>query len=468
MSVEDEMVTTLEIPVSTTPTGRTPYRTPSPEEEDDDGTLAPGTAAGNWIIDCELTKGGGGQIYQAHHAQLQRVVAVKVLLKSLASHPETVKRFLQEAVSVNMIRHPSIVDVFDVGTLADGRPYLVMELLQGQTLQQAIRRKGRLATEEAVQILEPLCDALDAAHAAGFVHRDVKAANVHIGERNGKPRVTLLDFGIAKALRVDAPGAGMTARGTRLGSVTSMAPEQVLGKTISPSTDVYALGALLFRMLTGGHPFAGESISELERMHLEAAVPNVADFAPVSRDWNVVIKTAMAKNAADRYPSTRAFMAAVKHAAYPFADQQQAQKAVTALGVLVALEAQSEGGDAALAAVMSALEDVEQLLADAQFPFVRVVGASVLGMRPLLDASVHPQACTEALAMARALVNDFKNQSPPLFSVRVALHLDDVAISTAQPPLLLGGPLLDVQAWAPPGEDGHLWASDAVLQALNA
>lgn len=462
------MVTTLEIPAGTSPSGRAPYRTPTPEEEDEDGTLPPGSAAGNWIIDFLLTKGGGGQIYQAHHAQLQRVVAVKVLLKSLANHPETVKRFLQEAVSVNMIRHPSIVDVFDVGTLNDGRPYLVMELLQGETLQQTIRRKGRLRGEEAAQILEPLCDALHAAHTAGFVHRDVKAANVHVGERNGKLRVTLLDFGIAKALRVDAPGAGMTARGTRLGSVTSMAPEQVQGKTISPSTDVYALGALLFRMLTGGHPFSAQSISELERMHLEASVPNVSDYAPVSRDWNIIIKTAMAKKPADRYQSTVAFMAAVQRAAAPMDAAGTTRSEVQALGVLVTIEADANHGDEGLAAVMSALDDVEQLLEEAHFPFVRVVGSSILGVRPLEPSSTKAQACSDAVSMVRALIHDLEHQAPRSFSVRAALHLDSVALSKAEPPQLVGGALLEVQDWMPPSEEGHLWVSDEVRRELNA
>src|SRR6266478_5793915 len=173
----------------------------------------------------------------------------------LAPSPEMVERFVREARVVNRIRHPNIVDIYEFGELDDKRPYFVMELLEGTSLASIVERRGRLSPAQALSYLEPVCDALRAAHAAGVVHRDLKASNVAVVKEGDPPRVKLLDFGIAKLVRT-APGErGLTAVGQRIGTPYAMAPEQIRGGAIDARVDIYALGVLLYQLLTGRYPF---------------------------------------------------------------------------------------------------------------------------------------------------------------------------------------------------------------------
>jgi serine/threonine protein kinase len=470
MSLSDEEQTVVDGPKSVSGTPRVVAF--NAEVHDEVERLAPGTVAGHWIIDAELSVGGGGEVYLAHHAQLQRKVAVKVLLKALANHPVTVQRFIQEAVAVNQIRHPSIIDVFEFGSLPDGRPYLVMELLEGETLQQLIRRQGRLDPEEAIEILAPLCDALDAAHRAGFVHRDVKAANVHLGtDRDGHRRVTLLDFGIAKALRPDSPGAGMTTRGTRLGSVTSMAPEQVLGSKISARTDVYALGALLFRMLAGRHVFDSQSVPQLERMHVESLVPNVSEVAPVSRTWNTVIKTAMAKEPSERYSGALEFMMAVKVSRRaPSRVSLPAKAGTLAIGILVRIVPASGNNQDALTATLDTIDRAEEALHDSKFDHMRVMGSTMLAAQSLEGKSRDEQKaiCKVAQEFGTALFKELSSRFSVDLQIRVVLHVDRVEFSdTDHAADLSGGPLMDSERWSPSTETHGFHITPAVVAMLT-
>lgn len=161
------------------------------------GQLRPGDRAGDYVIDAFLAKGGCGAVYSAHHRIALQPAAVKVLHSMLAMSPRMVERFVREVEVVNLLRHPGIIQIFDIGTLGDGRPFYAMELLHGTTLDTLLAPGQRLSIDEALQIFEPLCSALGAAHAAGVVHRDVKPSNVAV--EPGLPfRVKLLDFGIAK------------------------------------------------------------------------------------------------------------------------------------------------------------------------------------------------------------------------------------------------------------------------------
>ena len=470
MSFSDEEQTTVDGPKSALGTPRVVAL--KTENDDEVERLAPGTVAGHWIIDAELSVGGGGEVYLAHHAQLQRKVAVKVLLKALANHPTTVQRFIQEAVAVNQIRHPSIINVFEFGSLPDGRPYLVMELLEGETLQQLIRRQGRLDPEEAIEILDPLCEALDAAHRAGFVHRDVKASNIHLGTASdGHRRVTLLDFGIAKALRPDAPGAGMTIRGTRLGSVTSMAPEQVSGSQISPRTDVYALGALLFRMLAGRHVFDSQSVPQLERMHVESAVPNVSEFAPVSRTWNTVIRTAMAKEPSERYSGALEFMMAVRASRRAPSKVSIPTKAGTlAVGILVRIAPSSGNNQDALTATLDSIDRAEEALHDSKFNHLRVMGSTMLATRSLEGKSRDEQKaiCKAALDFGNTLFEELNSRFASELQIRVVLHVDRVEFSDTEDSADLGGgPLMDSERWSPSTEPSGFHITPAVVAMLT-
>ncbi len=208
----------------------------------DADALKPGTMAGAYVLKRELASGGGGTVYEAQHRILGRRAAVKVLRRQLAASPQMNARFVQEARAVNMIKHPNIVDIFEFGELPDGRPFYVMELLEGIDLRSILTERGRFPPGEVLEILDPVCSALQAAHDHGIVHRDLKASNIFIGTAGDKRVVKLLDFGIAKLMRPDAGEGGLTVVGTRLGTSYTMAPEQIRGDAIDPRTDVYALG----------------------------------------------------------------------------------------------------------------------------------------------------------------------------------------------------------------------------------
>src|SRR5262249_41805674 len=169
----------------------------------DPDALKPGTVAGAYVLKKELASGGGGTVYEAQHRLLGRRAAVKVLRRELASSPQMVARFLREALAVNMIKHPNIVDIYEFGELPDGRPFYVMELLEGTDLPSVLHDQGRLSPPEVLEVLGPVCSALGAAPARGIVHRGLKASNIFIaaGTANGdnttpKRVVKLLDFGI--------------------------------------------------------------------------------------------------------------------------------------------------------------------------------------------------------------------------------------------------------------------------------
>ena len=199
-----------------------------------------------------------------------------------------------------------MVDVYDFGMMPDGSPYYVMELLEGRTLSQLVHERGRMSAERALAYLEPICGALEAAHRVGIVHRDLKASNVMVVEDGEQPRVKLLDFGIAKVIQPQAGQAGLTLAGQRLGTAFAMAPEQLRDGPISPATDVYALGVLLFQLVTGQYPFHSKDRLELERLHLEAPPPRASATAPVSLAVDAVVLRCLEKEADAALPGHRA------------------------------------------------------------------------------------------------------------------------------------------------------------------
>jgi serine/threonine-protein kinase len=205
------------------------------------------TLGNNQIIE-EIGRGGMAVVYRAFQTSLNRFVAVKVLPAQLAMDRQFVDRFVREARAAASLRHPNIVVVHDVGE-QDGLYFIVMEYLEGRTLQELIQQEGPLLPERTARILEQTCAALDHAHQRGFVHRDVKPSNIFVGEGD---RVTLTDFGIAKAAW---EAHQLTQTGMLVGTPEYMSPEQAEGEEVDHRTDLYAMGVVLFQMLTGKVPF---------------------------------------------------------------------------------------------------------------------------------------------------------------------------------------------------------------------
>jgi serine/threonine protein kinase len=251
-----------------------------------DQNLATGARVGEYEVVAKLGAGTFGVVYRAIHPLIGKGGAIKVLARAFSSQPDTVSRFLAEARAVNTIRHPNIVDIFNFGTLDDGRLYYVMELLEGMTLADYARSYGPVAPGTLCRLLRGVAKALDAAHRQGILHRDVKPENVFLarqGDGNGPEDFTpkLLDFGVAK-LTADALRLGdhHTRTGAAVGTPHFMSPEQCLGLTVDHRTDVYAFGVMCFEALTGRLPFEGQSLLELMNQHAHAARPLVSEWAP--------------------------------------------------------------------------------------------------------------------------------------------------------------------------------------------
>jgi serine/threonine-protein kinase len=248
-----------------------------------------------------LGRGGVGIVYKAHHARLNRTVALKMLLAGPYARPEELERFLREAKAVGALRHPNVVQVYDVGD-AGGRPYFTMELVEGGSLAQKLAG-APLPARQAVALVATVADAVQAAHAQGVVHRDLKPANVLLTS-DGTPKVT--DFGLARRLE---GGGGLTLSGVPIGTPSYMAPEQALGQkeAIAPATDVYALGAILYELLTGRPPFRGETpaATMYQVMGQDPVPPSRLNYK-VPRDLETICLKSLDKEPKRRYPSAAA------------------------------------------------------------------------------------------------------------------------------------------------------------------
>ncbi len=247
-----------------------------------------------------LGQGGMATIYRARDAQLERDVAVKVLRPEFGQDPDFVARFRDEARAAASLSHPNIVAVFDFGQDASGDQFIVMELVDGQDLASILRENGPLAPRQAARIGSDVAKALHAAHTRGIVHRDVKPSNILIS-RDG--RVKVADFGIARAL----DDAQVTLPGVTMGSVHYFAPEQARGESATAASDEYALGIVLFEMLTGQRPFSGDGAAAVALARLTTTPPRPAALrADVPPALDAIVARSMALNPTDRYPSAAA------------------------------------------------------------------------------------------------------------------------------------------------------------------
>ncbi len=283
-----------------------------------DPSLRSGTMVGPYRIDHRVGGGGMGTVYAAEDPTIRKRVALKVLRSALADDAGAAARFEREARAANDVRHPGIVDVIAMGRLPDGRPYLVMSLLDGRSLRDEIAARGSLPPAEAWIYVRQVAEALAAAHAEGVIHRDIKADNVflerHGGATSSAPaRARVLDFGLAKVEEGhdEEPVAKLTQTGVPMGTPAYMAPEQWWGQAASPATDQYALGAMLFESCAGRPPFGSQQFVQLLNQHLHDAPPRLADVGvAVPEGVEALIARALAKAPADRFASMNELLAA--------------------------------------------------------------------------------------------------------------------------------------------------------------
>ncbi|HEX4354890.1 MAG TPA: protein kinase, partial [Polyangiales bacterium] len=261
---------------------------------------------GRYRLEAQIGVGGLGTVYRATHTKLDRAVAVKVLHESYGASAVQRARFEREAKALATVEHTNIVSVMDYG-VAEDRPYLVMELLEGETLSQRLKR-GPMPVEGAVSIAQQMLGALAFMHSGGLLHRDIKPSNVFIQRmHDGKERVKVLDFGLAKFTAPVAPGSDadptLTRDGSIVGTPAYMSPEQATGESVDPRSDVYAMGVILFQMLTGRLPFEGDAIEQV-RGHLVSPVPALGRIGAdrrIDAALDQAVQRAMAKRREDRF-----------------------------------------------------------------------------------------------------------------------------------------------------------------------
>jgi serine/threonine-protein kinase len=260
----------------------------------------PRIIAGRFRVECEIGRGGMGAVYRASHLGLERPVAIKILKQEFAAHPEVAERFMREARTMARLKHTRAAMIFDAGHLADGRPFIVMEHVEGSTLAETLAREGVFAPERAVRVASEICDVLAEAHALGIVHRDLKPSNIMLNERG----VCVLDFGIAKVLQNSTEVTRThptTESGLIIGTPRYMSPEQCLGHKVGPASDLYSVGVLLYEMLAGRPPFTDQLSSAVLVKQATVPPPPLLALRPdLPRALSQAVHSLLAKNPANR------------------------------------------------------------------------------------------------------------------------------------------------------------------------
>ncbi|HYI11095.1 MAG TPA: serine/threonine-protein kinase, partial [Thermoanaerobaculia bacterium] len=275
-------------------------------------SLTPGTRLGPYEIVARIGSGGMSEVYRAHDTRIRRDVALKVLPPAFAKYADRMHRFEQEARAAGALNHPNLLTIFDTGT-SDGRPYIVTELLEGQTLRSCMRDNGvpvKIPIRKAVDYAIQIANGLAAAHERGIVHRDLKPENLFL-TRDG--RVKILDFGVAKlrstedfALADDDTMEQDTSPGTVIGTVGYMSPEQVRGQSVDGRSDIFSLGTLMYEMVAAEHPFRSDSPADTMSAILREDPADLASLnANVTPGLDRVIRHCLEKSPEQRFQSAR-------------------------------------------------------------------------------------------------------------------------------------------------------------------
>jgi serine/threonine protein kinase len=370
-----------------------------------------------------IGEGGFGQVWRAGRQADGEAIAIKVLHLELVRSVDAMTRFQRELEAIERLDHPNVVRGLGHGTLGDGRPYLLLEYVEGPSLREVLHERGALSPVEMLTILEPLCDALHVAHLAGLVHRDVKASNVILARRGGAIRPVLLDFGLVKL--TDQVGPGLTSSRSMLGTPAAMAPEQMRGQPVDPRTDIYALGLLAFHMLTGQPAFGGAPGVVQSYLQVHGPRPRPSSKVDIDPAIDEPVARALAPEPAARFSDARSF--------------SQALRAVI----------HGATGDEIEVAVLYIEGDAADILAATEF--AQSAGLIVALTAPDSMLAVMPRSRVDVSAV-RNKISGFSAQA------RVALGVSTATISGP----LVDGPALDVEGWAPYPLPAGLWVADGL------
>jgi serine/threonine-protein kinase len=373
-----------------------------------------------FTLDRLVGEGGFGQVWRATSASGE-VVAIKVLHLELVRSIDALTRFQRELEAIERLHHRSVVRALSHGSLTDGRPFLVLEYLEGPSLREVLHEQGALSPPEMLTILEPLCDALSIAHAAGLVHRDVKASNVILAHDAAGRRPVLLDFGLVKL--IDQVGPGLTSSRSMLGTPAAMAPEQMRGQPVDARTDVYALGLLAFHMLTGQPAFGGAPGVVQSYMQIHGARPRPSTKVEIDPAIDAPIGRALMPEQRDRFATPKELYAALHAVIHPAAGVDQ---------------------------------EVIALYAEASPEVIAQITELVRGMGMTIGL-VAPDSVLAVMAIGEIDVGGLRGLLAPLAATgKIAVGKSRALIQGDT----VDGDALDAESWAPyPLPDG-LWVAD--------
>ncbi len=363
---------------------------------------------GKYELTSLLGEGGMGAVFEATHTLIGRQLAVKFLHPQFATSDEVIERFHREAQAAARIGHENIIDVTDMGMAEDGAPYIVMEFLEGTDVRGLIEESGALPVKRAAHIMVQALSALQAAHEAGIIHRDLKPDNIFLTQKRTNPDyVKLLDFGISKfrALETDEV-KGLTQTGTVLGTPHYMSPEQARGdQDISARSDIYAMGVILYQMLTGQLPFDAANYNALLIKILTEDPPPPEDLAPeLPEDVVAVVKRAMARDPAERFEDAAEFRRHLLPFAPGMSDLGTELSAASRTEIRKALYSTATPFEMSQSGIGRSRSKLPWVLGGAAAAVIGAVVAVVLAVGGGEDASDEPGGSSENLAAAGGAV----------------------------------------------------------------
>ncbi len=305
------------------------------------------TIDGRYILHERIGEGGMGAVYRATHVLMNKVVAIKMINAELTHLPQIVGRFEREARSASRLSHPNCITVTDFGRTEDGNLFLVMELLEGESLQDILSRDGIVSTYRAIDITKQILSGLAHAHEAGIVHRDLKPSNVMIVQsKDREDFAKVFDFGIAK-IAEDGTDHKLTQQGMIVGTPAYLSPEQALGEEADNRSDLYAVGVMLFEMLTGDVPYTGKIAMDVVTAHISADIPSLNPRRAYPTGLRKIIERSMAKKPQERFQTAGEFLAAMETLdlfKMEYGKKKSANRAAIRIGILLMLGAAVIGG----------------------------------------------------------------------------------------------------------------------------
>ncbi len=433
-----------------------------------------GTVVGSYEIDRLHATAGYACVYRATDMMTGQTVALKTMHQKLSHSAKHVERFRREYEALRTIRHANIVEMLDFGLVEGSQPYFVMEWCSGPTLE-ALLLEGGFTLQEALPMIRQLVNALQAVHSVGMIHRDIKPANIILLPRASEtPLLKLIDFGIAThsdSLRAEQ--TSLTSTGACIGTPHSMAPEQIFGAALGERTDVYAVGVVIYELLTGKKPFRADSIAEVVDMHLNVPPPKASNIAPVSPAIDNVIERCMAKRSEDRYPDIESVLVALEKAA-----KQRHQRPVNdstsrnAIGVHVDfdfLAAEEDVHDEDFDRLDELLEFAHEACAASGLRVALETGNGFLAVGLLSNDDVaSSQVRLAAIDFARMVALEYGKEDDEAITLSIVVHAAPVTTELCGGiTSFVGGDLLSVTKWSPNDSEERLMATAHALRGLD-